>query len=411
MKKLCKKQKCPIWHNPCLDEQRDIIYDSCFLIFVATLLMHKSHCNSPLVSVVIPAHNAGVFIHKTLNAVIAQTYRNLEVLVVDDGSTDDTSRIVESFVKRDHRIILVQQQQSGVAEARNVGIERSSGEFIAPLDADDVWHPRNIEKQVLCFLDGDPLVGLIYGWSAVIDEDDIFTGDFIASNIEGNVFQTLLARNFLGNASASLIRRTCFDKVGLYDCKFFRGNAQGCEDWDMYLRIAQQYEFRVVPEFLIGYRRVKNSMSHNYERMEKSHSILMSDIDSVCARIPDIFFRLSKINYYIYFSYENYNSMNYKQVRFWLRKSLEVDLILTLVSFRLYKIIFRIFLNSIKELLDEKNDSNIHHKQIYLSEFKNCSNLISNFAIVTNRTHLKFVLVIKTLYHRLLQILYERYQD
>lgn len=179
----------------------------------------------------------------------------------------------------------------------------------------------------------------------------------------------------------------------------------------MYLRIAQQYEFRVVPEFLIGYRRVKNSMSHNYERMEKSHSILMSDIDSVCARIPDIFFRLSKINYYIYFSYENYNSKNYKQVRFWLRKSLEVDLILTLVSFRLYKIIFRIFLNSIKELLDEKNDSNIHHKQIYLSEFKNCSNLISNFAIVTNRTHLKFVLVIKTLYHRLLQILYERYQD
>jgi glycosyltransferase involved in cell wall biosynthesis len=306
---------------------------------------------------------------------------------------------------------LVQQQQSGVAGARNVGIRRSSGEFIAPLDADDVWHPRNIEKQVLCLLDGGPLVGLIYGWSVVIDGDGIFTGDFIASNIEGNVFQTLLARNFLGNASASLIRRTCFNKVGLYDCKFFRGNAQGCEDWDMYLRIAQQYEFRVVPEFLVGYRRVQNSMSHNYERMEKSHSILMSDIDSVCARIPDIFFRLSKINYYMYLSHENCNSKNYKQVRFWLRKSLEVDFILTVISFRLYKIVLRSLVNFIKDLLGEKNDNNNHHKQIYVSKAKNCSNSISDFAIATNRMHLKCVLIIKKLYHRLLQILYERYQD
>jgi glycosyltransferase involved in cell wall biosynthesis len=383
----------------------------CSLIFVATLLMHKSHCNSPLVSVVIPAHNAGVFINKTLNAVISQTYRNLEVLVVDDGSTDDTSRIVESFVKRDHRIILVQQQQSGVAAARNVGIKRSTGEFIAPLDADDVWHPRNIEKQVLCLLDGGPLVGLIYGWSVVIDEDGIFTGDFLAWNIEGYVFQTLLARNFLGNASASLIRRACFDKVGLYDCKFFRGNAQGCEDWDMYLRIAQQYEFRVVPEFLIGYRRVKNSMSHNYERMKKSHSMLMSDIDSACSRIPDIFFRLSKINYYTKFSYENCNSKNYKQARFWLRKSLEVDFILTVISFRSYKIVFKSLVNFIKELLGEKNDNNMNHKQIYLSKSKNCTNLTSHFAIATNRIHLKCVLSIKKLYHRLLQILYERYED
>jgi glycosyltransferase involved in cell wall biosynthesis len=373
--------------------------------------MHKSHCNSPLVSVVIPAHNAEVFINKTINAVISQTYRNLEVLVVDDGSTDDTSRIVESFVKRDHRIILVQQQQSGVAAARNVGIGRSSGEFIAPLDADDVWHPRNIEKQVLCLLDGGPLVGLIYGWSVVIDEDSIFTGDFIAWNIEGYVFQTLLARNFLGNASASLIRRTCFDKVGLYDCKFFRGNAQGCEDWDMYLRIAQQYEFRVVPEFLIGYRRVKNSMSHNYERMKKSHSMLMSNIDSACSRIPDIFFRLSKINYYTKFSYENCNSKNYKQARFWLRKSLEVDFILTVISFRSYKIVFKSLVNFIKELLGEKNDNNMNHKQTYVSKSKNCTNLTSHFAIATNRIHLKCVLIIKKLYHRLLQILYERYED
>jgi hypothetical protein len=179
----------------------------------------------------------------------------------------------------------------------------------------------------------------------------------------------------------------------------------------MYLRIAQHYEFRVVPEFLIGYRRVKNSMSHNYERMEKSHSILMSNIDSVCVRIPDIFFRLSKINYYIYLFYENCNVKNYKQARFWLRKSLEVDFILTVISFRLYKIVLRSLVNFIKELLGEKNDSNIHHKRIFVTKSKTCSNLTSNFVIATNRIHLKFVLIIKKLYHRLLQILYERYQD
>jgi glycosyltransferase involved in cell wall biosynthesis len=173
------------------------------------MIMSKNLHSIPLVSVIVPAYNAERTISKTVNSVVSQSYNNIEIIVVDDGSEDNTASVVRSFSRRDSRIQLLQQPNLGVAKARNLGIKNSSGEFIATIDADDVWLQQFIEKLVSCMLEAGPSVGLAYTWSLDIDEKDRFTGDFRASRIEGEAYATLLTHNFIGNASASLIRRKC----------------------------------------------------------------------------------------------------------------------------------------------------------------------------------------------------------
>lgn len=235
----------------------------------------------PLVSVIVPAYNAEKFIGETLNSALSQTYRNIEILVVDDGSQERTSEVVKVFVQKDERVILLQQANAGVAAARNLAIEKSCGEYIAPLDADDIWYPQKPEKQMQCFLEADESVGLVYAWSVSIDEEGkifwrskTFQLDQI-NYVQGYVFTALVYSNFISNASVPLIRRACFEPGG-YNCQLKAQNAQGCEDWDLSLRIAELYQFIVVPEFLIGYRQVIGSMGSNCGTMEISYELVMA---------------------------------------------------------------------------------------------------------------------------------------
>lgn len=290
----------------------------------------------PLVSVIIPAYNAEMFLEKTLDSVLAQTYKNIEVLVVDDGSQDRTAEIVERVAQRDHRVLLLRQSNAGVASARNLAIQKSKGEYIAPIDADDIWFPQNLEKQVQCMLEAQQSVGLVYSWSLEIDEEGLLTGEFFTSNIEGEVYTDLVYKYFLGNASASLIRRACLEKVDGYNCKLKEQNAQGCEDWDLYLRIAEYYQFRVVPEFLVGYRKIFSSMSCNYASMAKSHSLIMAD---VCQRHPEIIsniYQWSSSNFYVYLAGKSSQSGSHWSTLFWLYKALKSDFIMTLLRHNLY---------------------------------------------------------------------------
>ncbi len=124
----------------------------------------------------------------------------------------------------------------------------------------------------------DASVGLVYAWSVHINEGGLLTGAYIAWEIEGEAYLPLVYTNFVGNASVPLIRRAALEQVGYYNCKLKAQNAQGCEDWEICLRIAEQYQFRVVPEFLIGYRQVMGSMACNYRSMEKSHLLIVTDV-------------------------------------------------------------------------------------------------------------------------------------
>ena len=320
----------------------------------------QNNLNQPLVSVIIPAYNAEKFIAKTLESVLSQTYQNIEVLVVDDGSTDTTAEIVKSFTQKDSRVSLLQQSNAGVAAARNLAILKSKGEYIAPLDADDIWYPRNLEKQVKCLNFSASSVGVVYSWSVDINEQDLLTGGFYNSSIEGEVYTALVYKYFIGNASSSLIRRVCLEKVGGYNCFFKLENAQGCEDWELHLRIAEHYQFKVVPEYLVGYRQITSSMSCNFAAMAKSQSLIMAEVRQQHPEIPSSIYRWSSSNFYIYLAVKSNRSSNHRSTLSWLYRAFKEDLSMALLRHNLYLLSIESLL---KMLVSHPTESGLQLKQ------------------------------------------------
>lgn len=253
-----------------------------------------------LVSVIVPAFNAGAFIAEALNSALTQTYRNLEVIVVDDGSTDDTAEIVAAIASRDPRVRLLRQRNHGVAAARNLAISRARGSLVAPLDADDLWHPHKIEKQVDAMHAGGPSVGLVYAWSSLIDENGgiILRRGHVALH-EGDVFLFLISYNFIGNGSTPLLRRNYVLEVGGYDTTL-RARGGECEDLMLYLRMAERYEVLLVPAFLVGYRVSSFNLSSNVTRMMRGHELVLDAVRSRNCNLPNCIYRWSRSLNYAY---------------------------------------------------------------------------------------------------------------
>ena len=180
-----------------------------------------------LVSVTV--YNASATIERTLRSVMMQTYTPLEIIVVDDGSNDNSAAIVERIRREDPRIVLLRQSNEGVARARNLGIAHAHGTFIAPIDADDIWHPRKIEKQIAVMEGGGDRIGLVYCYCRNIDERDFITvQEWQQHEARGDVYALLILSNFVGNASSPLIRRANLEEVGGYDPSLLAQSAQGC---------------------------------------------------------------------------------------------------------------------------------------------------------------------------------------
>ncbi|NNU49905.1 glycosyltransferase family 2 protein [Rhizobium sp. WYCCWR 11279] len=240
---------------------------------------------SPLVTIVIPAYNAEKTLVETLRSVSAQSYDKLEILVVDDGSRDGTFDLARDYSLTDRRVRVLRQDNGGVARARNHGVRKARGLYIAPVDADDVWHPSKIELQleaVLKFPDGN---GVAYNWYAAIDENGIIFGHSRPVMHQGNIFEPLLRENFIGNGSTPLMPREEILRCGGYDADLRDNGAEGCEDLKLYLALAETLPFALVPDFLTGYRFTRGNMSSNAYRMLKSHALVMAPI---IARYPHL---------------------------------------------------------------------------------------------------------------------------
>lgn len=247
-----------------------------------------------LVSVIIPAYNAERWIGATLSSALAQTYPALEVNVVDDGSKDGTAAIVQKFGTNDKRVRLLRQTNHGLAAARNAGIAASRGSLIAPLDADDLWHPEKIAKQVAAMREAGPRVGVVYSWYSIIDESDRVIARALRPHHQGNVYAALVVSNFISSASIPLIRRSCLLELGGYDPGPRTRGAQGCEDWKLYLAMAEHYEFLLVPEYLVGYRRHPGGMSRNVLPMKRGHAEVLAEARQRHPELPPDLFRRSK---------------------------------------------------------------------------------------------------------------------
>ncbi len=343
--------------------------------------------HQPLVSVIVPAYNAARFIERTLHSALNQTYRNLEVIVIDDGSTDNTRQIVQGLAAIDSRLTYYSQTNAGVAAARNHGIERAKGEFIAPLDADDLWDKTNLDKQIRLMLGADNgadngaknKVGMVYTWSADIDEHDCLTGDVRASPFYGNVYPPFFYANVVGNGSACLIRRSCLEHVGNYSLEFRAQRVEGCEDWDIYLRIAKHYSVLLVPELLVGYRQARGSMSTHAHVMDKSQALAFKDISR---QYPKVYAKVKRwatsVNH-MYALSQHLQAHQNAQAWECLRKGLQADALIVLTTYvnwlmiflliartmstRLQSILNRLLKRSLPATAEVTSDNQIEHKK------------------------------------------------
>ena len=207
------------------------------------------------VSVVIPCYNYGRFLGPAIESVLAQTRPAHEILVVDDGSTDDTPEVARRYAGR---IRYLRQENGGVSRTRNAGVAQARGEAIAFLDADDWWRPEKLERQVAA-LAAHPAAGLIHTGSRVFDDRDQTTlCEFLPPP---TLDVHALIRCCSISASSVLIPRRIFETVGLFDEALV-----GTEDWDMWLRIVASHPVVGVPEVLVEYRSHGRSLSGQADR-------------------------------------------------------------------------------------------------------------------------------------------------
>ena len=231
-----------------------------------------------LVTVVIPAYNAAHTIDETLRSARYQTHRNLEILVVDDGSKDATPEIAAKHAAIDSRVRLIMQANAGVAAARNRGIAEAKSDLIALLDADDLWAPSKIERQLDVLRRGGEKVALVYTWFAVIDGHGNVQDLQHRPLDSGMVLRRMCRGNLVGNGSSPLIRKAAILEAGGFESGLRSAGAQGCEDLLLYFRIAERHEFAVVPGHLTGYRRHSETMSEDALQMLRSYHLVTREM-------------------------------------------------------------------------------------------------------------------------------------
>lgn len=214
----------------------------------------------PKVSVIIPTYNSLEYLPEAIESVLDQTFVDFEIIVINDGSSDGTEKWV--LEQSDPRLQLISQGNLGKSAARNAGIAKASGDYLAFLDADDCWEPTKLEKQARC-LDSNSQIGLVYVWTALADSRCQPTGRIVSSHAEGNVWEELVRDNILACGSTPMARRSCFQTVGL-----FALDLPLAQDWDMWIRIAARYPFAVIKEPLARYRLHANNTSKQLKLMQ-----------------------------------------------------------------------------------------------------------------------------------------------
>ncbi|MBW4427332.1 MAG: glycosyltransferase [Nostoc desertorum CM1-VF14] len=216
----------------------------------------------PKISVIIPAYNSEKTIGHTIQSVLNQTFTDLELIVINDGSQDLTLKIVTQI--KDPRIKVFSYSNAGGNISRNRGLQRAVGEFVSFLDADDLWTPDKLQSQLKA-LQENATAQVAYSWTDYINTNDEFILSGKRVNVNGNVYENLLLNNFLENGSNPLICRKALIKLGGFD-----ESLSAAQDWDMWLRLASKFDFICVPSVQILYRISANSVSCNLVRQEKS---------------------------------------------------------------------------------------------------------------------------------------------
>ena len=245
--------------------------------------MNEKH---PTVSIVIPTYNRAQILPLALQSVLSQTYQDIEVIIVDDASTDNTGEVVQSI--KDERIRYIRHPENkGGSAARNTGIRASRGEFIAFQDSDDEWLQDKLQKQMEAIQKGEPETDIVYtGFYKEQENKRIYIPAHNIKKKEGDILGQLLRENFVATPTV-LARKRDLEKVGMFDETLPR-----YQDWELAIRLAKQYTFRCVDEPLLIAHRVDNSISTNQSVvgtalriiLEKHHDTILSAGKEMLAR-------------------------------------------------------------------------------------------------------------------------------
>lgn len=254
--------------------QNPLIFPQNPLSLFPVPFLHSSANDMPKISVIIPVYNGEKTIERTIQSVLHQTFTDFELLIINDGSQDRTIEIIQSMT--DPRIKLYSYSNAGLAASRNRGIELATGQFLTFLDADDLWTSDKLELQLQA-LETHPEAGVAYSWTNYIDESDQFVRKGLHTTVNGDVLSELFIQNFLENGSNALMRRQTVEKVGYFDTSL-----SAAEDWDFFLRVAEDYHFVVVSHPQVLYRVSTNSMSANLVNQEKQCLIVLN---RACERV------------------------------------------------------------------------------------------------------------------------------
>jgi glycosyltransferase involved in cell wall biosynthesis len=228
------------------------------------------------IDVVIPVRDGARFLPACLDSVMAQTYPPRATIVVDDGSADATPQVLAEYARGWPRLEIIRSEPRGVSHARNLALQASRASLVAFLDADDVWEPSKLERQLALFADDRPRLGFVHCAYRLIDEDGRHVTDLPVSQprTRGDIFSELLRRGNIvsGSGSAVVVRRRLLDLVGGFDERLFFG-----EDWDLWIRLASVSEIDFVPEPLVAIR-VHHASAQRRQRPRKAELSLFQDL-------------------------------------------------------------------------------------------------------------------------------------
>ncbi len=209
-----------------------------------------------MISVVVPTYNQAHFLPDCINSVFRQTYDDYEIIVVDDGSTDNTREEMKPYSGRARYIY---KANGGVASARNVGIHEANGDYIAFLDSDDLWHPEKL-KSTAAFIDTLPHCGLFHSNTNLIRENGSMISMLKRRDLGRAAYHELLMGYSLVNSSIT-VKKECFTQCGVF-YEQFKAKA-GAEDWDMWIRICRKFPSKLINEALVYYRIHQGNYSKN----------------------------------------------------------------------------------------------------------------------------------------------------
>lgn len=239
----------------------------------------------PRVSVVVPCYNSGWSVERTIASILAQRFTDFELLIVNDGSTDDLHARLAPFLAADDRIRVIDQENRGLAGARNRGIAEARADYVAPIDADDLWHPDFLAETVAA-LDATPAAPFAYAYSFRIDADDHLLPIIRFGAPPRHDFLGLLSLNSVGSGSAAVFRRAALVAAGGYDETMRVRAAQGAEDWKLILQLAATGDPVLIERYLVGYRLVGDSMSQANPRRQLN--AILAVIDDLRGQFPAV---------------------------------------------------------------------------------------------------------------------------